>query len=269
MRVVGIYGESGTGKSTSALSYAHEESIEAIIDDGILIKDGKKIAGISAKFEKNALKAVRRAIFQEEEHCTEVKHAIVSHQLESILIIGTSQKMIKKIANRLELPPIQKYVAIEEIRSHEEILLAKYIREMFGKHTMPIPKNEVEQNFFKRMIQKGWDIFSHKKEKIGETTIVSPDFHSQSIFINQRVYDEILHHIVEHFPLTRKIYRSHFQFTDYFPVIYVEIAIAAPVTYNLWSELTRLQKEIRDAFFTMVHIKLTKIHIHVKEIQSK
>ena len=52
MEITAIYGESGTGKSTSALSYAHEHQIEAIIDDGLLIMGGKKIAGISAKFEK-------------------------------------------------------------------------------------------------------------------------------------------------------------------------------------------------------------------------
>lgn len=268
MRVVAIYGESGTGKSTSALSYAHEHAIEAIIDDGILIKDGKKIAGISAKFEKNALKAVKRAIFYDDQHCGEVKDAIKADHIESLLIIGTSQKMINKIADRLELQPIHQYVSIEEIRSQEEILLAKYVREMHGKHTMPLPKNEVEQNFFKRMIQKGWDIFSSKKEKIGETTIVSPDFHQQSIFVNQRVYDEILYHIVDNFPRKRQIYRTQFIFTDYFPKVYVELSICAPVSYNLWSELTKLQKEIQDAFYTMFRIKLTTIHIHVKDIQS-
>lgn len=268
MRVVAIYGESGTGKSTSALSYAHEHSIEAIIDDGILIKDGKKIAGISAKFEKNALKAVKRAIFHDDQHCREVKNAIKNHHITSLLLIGTSQKMTNKIANRLELEPIQQFVAINEIRSQEEILLAKYVRELHGKHTMPLPKNEVEQNFFKRIIQKGWDIFSSKKEKIGETTIVSPDFHPQTVFIHQRVYNEILEHIVENFPLTRQIYRTQFNLNAYYPVIYIELAIEAPVTYNLWSELTKLQKEVQDAFYTMFQIKLTKIRIHVKEIQS-
>ena len=208
MRVVAIYGESGTGKSTSALSYAHEHLIEAIIDDGILIKDGRKIAGTSAKFEKNALKAVKRAIFLDEQHCLEVKNAIKAHHIQSLLIIGTSKKMVDKIAHRLELQTIQLYVSIDEIRTQEEILLAKYVRELHGKHTMPLPKNEVEQNFFKRMIQKGWDIFSSKKEKIGETTIVSPDFHPQSVFITQRVYDDILNHIVDTFPLTTQIYRT-------------------------------------------------------------
>ena len=67
MDITAIYGASGTGKSSSALAFAYEKGIEAIIDDGLLIYKGKIIAGISAKFEKNALTAVKRAIFADED----------------------------------------------------------------------------------------------------------------------------------------------------------------------------------------------------------
>ena len=267
MRIVAIYGESGTGKSTSALSFAHENAIEAIIDDGLLIKEGKKIAGTSAKFEKNVIKAVKRAIFHDDEHCLQVKNAIIDNKIQSLLVIGTSKKMIQKIVERLQLQEVNQFININEIRTNEEILLARYVRDMQGKHTMPLPKNEVEQNFFMRMIQKGRDIFSSKKEKIGETTIVSPDFHPQSIFIHQRVYDEVLLHTVSNFHLTRQIYRCQFNFTDHLPDIVVELALAAPVTYNIWNEVVSLQKDIQDAYYDMMQIKITSIHIHVKEIQ--
>ena len=68
MEVYSLSGPSGTGKSTSALEFAHKHEIDGIIDDGLLIVNGQKIAGISAKFEKNTVTAVRRAIFQDEEH---------------------------------------------------------------------------------------------------------------------------------------------------------------------------------------------------------
>lgn len=99
MRVYSLSGPSGSGKSTSALQFAHDHRIEAIIDDGLLIKNGQKIAGISAKFEKNTIKAIRRAIFQDELHRKEVMDAIKKHHIQSILIIGTSDKMTKKLLN--------------------------------------------------------------------------------------------------------------------------------------------------------------------------
>ena len=64
MEVIAFVGGSGTGKSHRALVLAHENSVECIIDDGILIHDNKIVAGFSAKKESSRLKAVRRAIFQ-------------------------------------------------------------------------------------------------------------------------------------------------------------------------------------------------------------
>lgn len=68
MKVYSLSGPSGTGKSTSALAFAHKLGVVAIIDDGLLIINGVKVAGVSAKFEKNTITAVRRAIFTEQEH---------------------------------------------------------------------------------------------------------------------------------------------------------------------------------------------------------
>ena len=45
MKVIALVGPSGTGKSHRALLVAHEQKADAIIDDGILIKDGKLLDG--------------------------------------------------------------------------------------------------------------------------------------------------------------------------------------------------------------------------------
>lgn len=268
MHVTAIYGESGTGKSSSALAFAHENNIEAIIDDGLLIHNGKIIAGISAKFEKNTLTAVKRAIFSEDHHAKQVREKIEEGRFKSILIIGTSVKMVNRIADRLHISPINSYVNIESIRSEEEIRLAKYIREINGKHTMPLPPSEVEQNFFKRMIQKGRDIFSSKREKIGETTLVSPDFHPQTIFVDSKVYEQVLHYVVSNHPVIKQIHRITFRFTDYLPITIIEVSIKAPVTYNIWDEMNSVQREIQQAFEQMFHLKLTTIQLNIKSIQK-
>ena len=59
MDVIALVGPSGTGKSHRALWVAQQNGADAIIDDGILIKDGKVIGGSSAKKEKNRIMAVR------------------------------------------------------------------------------------------------------------------------------------------------------------------------------------------------------------------
>lgn len=52
VKVYSLSGPSGTGKSTSALAFAHKLGVEAIVDDGLLIVNGVRVAGLSAKFEK-------------------------------------------------------------------------------------------------------------------------------------------------------------------------------------------------------------------------
>ncbi|GAE27391.1 hypothetical protein JCM9140_3535 [Halalkalibacter wakoensis JCM 9140] len=51
MKVFGLYGKSGTGKSHKSSEIVSFYNIEAVIDDGILIMNKKRVAGKSAKNE--------------------------------------------------------------------------------------------------------------------------------------------------------------------------------------------------------------------------
>ena len=53
MEIYALVGPSGTGKSHHATELADELQISYIIDDGLLIHNGKKLAGVSAKSEPN------------------------------------------------------------------------------------------------------------------------------------------------------------------------------------------------------------------------
>ena len=55
MKVVAFVGPSGTGKSHRAIGIAHKNNCDAIIDDGLLIKGTKILAGTSAKNETNRI----------------------------------------------------------------------------------------------------------------------------------------------------------------------------------------------------------------------
>lgn len=269
MKVYSLSGASGTGKSTSALSFAHLHNIDAIIDDGLLILHGVKIAGTSAKFEKRAVTAVKRAIFSDEAHCDEVKKAIVENNVQSLLIIGTSKKMTNHIAQRLDLGEIDYYYTIEDIRSNREIKMAQFVRAIQGKHVMPIPYRQVQQNFFKRIIQKGMDIVSTKKEKIGETTIVYPDFHQETIQISKSVYISLIKHAIQQCSVVRKLEQLQFSMDGQLPHVEAELTIAAPVTYDVIQKMTELQHAIDETFVTHFDIHTGEIILHLKGVESK
>lgn len=267
MNIYSLSGPSGTGKSTSALEFAHTHHIEAIIDDGLLIVRGKKVAGTSAKFEKNSMTAVKRAIFLEDDHCAKVRAAIEAEKIQSLLIIGTSDKMTKQIAKRLELGDIGHFYTIADIRTEREIKMAKFVRSTQGKHVMPIPHKQVEQNFFKRLVQKGKDIFSHKREKIGETTIVYPDFHQEMIYIHKAVYQGLLQYTVESNSVVAKLDKLHFEVDSQLPEIEADVILIAPVTYSITEEMKGLQKDIDNAFEAHFGIHTGRIVLRVKGLE--
>ena len=77
MEVYALVGPSGTGKSHQAMNVAYDYGIDTVIDDGLLIKDGFKVAGSSAKREATALGAVKRAIFLDPQHAREIREHLL------------------------------------------------------------------------------------------------------------------------------------------------------------------------------------------------
>lgn len=179
MDVYALVGQSGTGKSHRALMVAYENYADGIIDDGLLIKDTKILAGYSAKNEQNKIQAVKRAIFSEENHVQEVKYALETGNFNRILILGTSINMVNRIANRLNLPKPSKYIFIEEVASSKEISKARHARLKEGKHIIPVPTMELKPHFSGYLIDPLIVLFKKNKlnrKKLGEKSIVRPAF---------------------------------------------------------------------------------------------
>ena len=182
MEVIALVGPSGTRKSHRALLVAHNNQADAIIDDGLLIKDGKIIAGKSAKREQNKVLAVKRAIFVLPGHAEEVRKAIEETKPVRILILGTSENMARKIAKALKLPEISHFVHIEEIATQSEMEKARFHRLREGKHIIPVPTIELKPHFSGYLVDP-INSFLKKKRRdgdrrrtLGEKSIVRPVF---------------------------------------------------------------------------------------------
>ena len=149
--VFAFHGPSGTGKSFRAKLVAQQYGIKAIIDDGLLIQDDEILAGKSAKLEKNYMGAVRTALFDDKEHRDSVARAIQKSRIKKILILGTSEKMVNKIAVRLQLPLPEKYIRIEEISTPEQMEEARRSRQIEGKHVIPVRAYEVKNQSYSKI----------------------------------------------------------------------------------------------------------------------
>lgn len=201
MDVIALVGPSGTGKSHRALVVAHDHNVDGIIDDGLLIKDSKIIAGRSAKKEPSKIRAVKRAIFMEPDHAEEVRQGIAAINPERLLILGTSLNMVNKIVDALGLPPVSTVVRIEDIASRQEIAKARESRAKEGKHIIPVPTIELKPHFSGYLIDP-LEIFfkkpqaAAKRRKLGEKSIVRPTFsYYGKLFISDAVIASIVDHV--------------------------------------------------------------------------
>lgn len=182
IKVFALVGRSGTGKSHHSKLVAKKHKIELIIDDGLLIRGDKIIAGHSAKRDPNFISAVRTAVFDDEAHRTSIEEALLKEKYKKILIIGTSDKMVNKIASRLNLPPVSKIFRIEDIATQDEIETAMRIRYTEGKHVIPVPSIEVTRSYPQIVFDSMKVFFKKKKsfmpsrDKGFEKTIVRPEF---------------------------------------------------------------------------------------------
>ena len=180
LKVFALVGRSGTGKSFRAKLIAEKYGIDLIIDDGLLIKDDSIIAGKSAKKESAFLTAVKTALFDDLEHRTEVQKALKKTRFRSILLIGTSDKMVSKIAKKLKLPQPSKIIRIEDIATTEEISKAIHSRNTEGKHIIPVPSVVIKKHY-SNIFSNSIKVFMKKnfftpKPKGFEKTVVQPNY---------------------------------------------------------------------------------------------
>ncbi len=205
IQVIALVGKSGTGKSFRAKLIAYKYNIDVIIDDGLVIKGEKIIAGRSAKKEESSVEAIKTALFLDDNHLDEVLKTLENENFKRVLILATSEKMAKKIAERLGLPLPKKIIKIEEIASEEEIREAKKSRELEGKHVIPVPAVEVRTNYpqiffqsIKILLEN--KIFKKKRFDIYEKSIVRPNFNKKGkITISDRAVSQMVYQCVKEF----------------------------------------------------------------------
>lgn len=195
MKVYVLVGKSGTGKSYQAINLCRDKGIESIIDDGLFIYKGKSMAGKSAKREATKIGAVKTALFNDEEHKVEVAEKIKETNPESMLIIGTSDGMVEKIAKRIEVGAIDEKIYIEDITTESERKIADKQRNGQGKHVIPVSSMQIKHQFSGYFISplrifKGIGV---GKGSFTEKSVVRPTYSYMGEFIiSDRVISDIV-----------------------------------------------------------------------------
>lgn len=273
VKVFALVGKSGTGKSFRARLVAEKYNIPYIIDDGLLIHDKKIIAGRSAKKEKEYVTAIKTALYEDPHHRADVKKALENIKMKHILLVGTSEKMVVKITERLNLPPVTKFIHIEDIATQEEIEKAIHSRHSEGKHVIPVPSIEVHRDYAQilsdsiRVFFKSWK--RNKKSQIFEKSVVQPAFQKEergNVKISEAALSQMILHCVDEFnakvivkKITVKKDRSGYR---------IKISVEAEYGEQLSGKIHDLQVYILDRIERFTGLMIDRVEIRIDKIRK-
>jgi len=271
IKVFALIGESGTGKSFRAKLVAQKYGIEHIIDDGLLIKDSRIVAGHSAKKEKSFMAAVKVALFDEKLHRDEIARKLQSEKTRKILLLGTSEKMVQKIAARLQIPPPKKIIKIEDVATQDEIDKAIRTRRVEGKHVIPVPSIEIKRNY-PSIFHNALRIFMGRSETgigptpgVHEKSVVRPTYSKRGrVVISEAALSQMVIHCVDEYNQNIRIKKILVRNTE----IGYNLAITIDVPYGtqLGGNIHELQQYVIDNIERYTGILIEEVNIIIDKI---
>ena len=273
-KVFAFVGESGTGKSFHAKLVAQKYGIDLIIDDGLLIRENRILAGHSAKKESSFLAAVKVALFDEKSHRDEVARRLQNEKFKRILLLGTSEKMVNKIAARLQLPPPAKIIKIDDIASQEEIDKAIRTRRIEGKHVIPVPSIEIKRNY-PNIFYDAIKIFKRRITPAGigpvstlhEKSVVRPEYSKRGkVIISENALSQLVIHCVDEYNKEIKIKKILVK--DDKMGYRLVITIDVPYGIQLGGNIHELQNYIIDNIEHYTGILIEEVNIIIDKISN-
>ena len=272
MEVIAFVGPSGTGKSYRSLIVAKENNADGIIDDGLLISQGKVIAGTSAKKEDTRIASVKHALFIPNKYASEMRSALKKGKIKKLMILGTSEGMAVKIAKRLEIGPIKQFIHIEDVATNDEIAMANRMRMEDGKHVIPVPTFEIQKDFSGyflhplRRFQPNLDI--EEKTAEADKSIVRPTFSYMGDFV---ISDEVIIQLAIHEALkVDGIYKiTNINIRKTVHGAHIDISATVKYGYNIPSVCKKAQYLIRETIENLASVNVRRVHFLVKNIYTQ
>lgn len=268
VKVYAFVGPSGTGKSYRAQYVASENGINYIIDDGLFIKENEIVAGESAKKAPTKVETVKKALFIDEKQKRDMIKAIKKYKPDSILLLGTSDKMVDKIAENLGLPKIEKKIYIEDIATPEEIEEARRSRKIEGKHVIPVPTFEIKKDFSGYILDP-LQIFKFKGKGTApymtEKSIIRPTFSYLGNFtISDTVFRQIAEHLAKKDETIHEVVRTRIEKTPEGPTIYIEVVVV--YGYNIVQTIRNFKNKLIREIERLTTMNVKQVDIMAKGI---
>lgn len=272
MKVYTLVGKSGTGKSYQALALCKDLGIQGIIDDGLFIYENRVIGGLSAKRQSTTVGAIKTALFHQNSHRDSVVSALARVNPKSILIIGTSDRMVNKIISRLTLPEPFKRLYIEDITTEEEREAADKQRHAMGKHAIPVPTLQLKRDFagyfvdplrvFRDIGIGGKPLVSSKKNRPRDLSVVRPTFsYLGEFYISERIVEDIVRCVASEITDIRKVTKVYENMQ--IDSMIIDVSIIIDRNALIWETAMSFQRGINAMVENMTAFNISEVNVEV------
>lgn len=285
MKIYTLTGPSGTGKSFRAMDIAKKYNIDAIIDDGLFIYKNAVSAGESAKKSQTKIGAIRDAVFEKDEKANEIINAIKKKKPDSILILGTSDKMADIIVKRVILNDKKEInskkeswssddfarknditrIYIEDITTEEERKAAREERVDHGKHVIPAPSMQLKRSFAGYFRDPLRVIRGKDQGAASERTVVRPMFSYMGDYI---ITDNAISDIIKCISndsegIARTIYIGQSKSPENYEI---SLAVNIKKGYPIWETASEFQRKVHLTIEEMTAFNVSFVNVEVRGI---
>ena len=197
-----------------------------------------------------------------------MKQALEKYKPESILILGTSDDMVQKIATNLGMNKPEKTIYINEVATDTEMETAKRIRTTEGKHVIPVPTFEIKKDFSGYLLDP-LQIFKSKgkgtEPYIAEKSIIRPTFSYLGNFtISDAVFRQITEYISKRTKGIHKIYRTRVESSVSGTNIYIEVSVI--YGYNVVNVLREFKHNVKKEIERLTSMNVQEVSVLAKNI---
>ena len=194
--------------------------------------------------------------------------ALKKYKPESILILGTSDGMVEKIAANLGLPEISEITYISDVATQEEMETARRIRVTEGKHVIPVPTFEIKKDFSGYLLDP-LQIFKTKgkgqQPYISEKSIIRPTFSYMGNFtISDTVFRQILEYLASKTPGIYKIQKIRVDNFGEGAKLYMEVTVV--YGFNLIDGIKQFKIKAKKEIEKLTAMNVEEFEVVVKNV---
>ena len=267
IEVYAFVGPAGTGKSQRASQVARQHGIDLIVDDGLVVSRGRIMAGRSTKSEDNMVRAIRRALFEYPAHRAEVMGFLEGRAPCKLMLLATSEGMMRKIVAKLGLSDPVKIIGITDVATQEEIDNALRERREKRQHVVPVARTQIQRNFAGKLVSQLKDLFKSKDRDDGRTIVKPPFSFDGHVTIGREAILEMCRRLVVIGDHVRKVHEIELETDDDSLEVNLEIDLRlGNRSALLIARLLQKKISVGLSYFTGMDVRKVNVKIHEIEL---